>query len=265
MKLNIAEPIDDSDVNIFPHVLSTNGLNVNSLTFIPPKQKLDPTIRAIFTHGYTSHKSSILSWASRLSIAGISVTIFDLPGHYLGGFNDFQDFSIFTNETPELFMKASQYQQGLLNQPASKLILGGHSLGALLSLQAAKLFDIEKYLYLVGFGMSEQDTTHFFATDFFRKTLNIRKQLVSKHLDPDVVFKWIKDQKQLIDLKNEKICLISGLDDVVVGENGADHLASKLEIHNEVHLIKPKRLPHNLPELASTHIFNHLKSSLSID
>ncbi len=264
MKLNIASPIDNTDVNLIPHVLETKGLNVNSLTFIPAQDKLKANFRAIFTHGYTSHKSSILSWGSRLSLAGIPVTIFDLPGHYLGGFNDFEDFSTFTNEAPELFMKAQLFQQNILKTTPEKLIIGGHSLGALLSLHATKLFDIEKQLFLVGFGVNEQDTTHFFATDFFRKTLNIRKQLVSKHLDPDIVFQWIKDQKQLIDTKNEKICLISGQDDVVVGPQGADNLAKKLKVHNEVHLIKPKRLAHNLPEMAATHIFNHLKSFLSI-
>ncbi len=264
MKLNIAPPIDESDVNLIPHTLKTDGLNVNSLTFIPAQDKLKPNMRAIFTHGYTSHKSSILSWASRLSLVGIPVTIFDLPGHYLGGFNDFQDFATFTNEAPKLFVKAQEFQNQQLNQAPDKLILGGHSLGALISLHAAKLFDIEKYLFLVGFGMNDQDTKHFFATDFFRKTLNIRKQLVSKHLDPDIVFQWIRDQKQLLDNKNEKICLISGEDDVVIGPQGADNLAKKLELHNEVHLIKPKRLPHNQPEMAATHIFNHLKSSLSI-
>ncbi len=261
--LNIAAPIESNDVEVIPHQLQTSSLNVNSLSFIPHQTKVRAKFRAIFTHGYTSHKSSIISWASRLSENGIPVTIFDLPGHYLGSYNDISSFEVFKNETPGLYKLAYQFQNQHLTQACEHLLLGGHSLGALMTLKASSLFnDIEdKKLFLVGFGLNEKVKTHFFATSFFRKTLNVRKQLVSDHLNPDQVFNWIKEEKLKLSIKNQEICLISGEDDVVIGPQGMENLEKLLSQDNKVKVIKPKKLPHNQPELASTHIFNYLKDT----
>ncbi len=262
-KLNIASPIDLDDVNVIPHLLKVEDMSVNAISFIPHESKRMNDFSAIFTHGYTSHKSSIISWASRLSEFGVPVTIFDLPGHYLGSFNDFKDFETFKNHAHEFFNQALIFQTEQSKDSPSQIIFGGHSLGALLSLKASMNTPKVTSTILVGFGKNDKIKTHFFATPFFKKTLNVRKQLVSDNLSPDLVFSWIAEEKDNIMIKNQKICLIAGEDDVVIGPNGTENLKKVLDKFNEVVLIKPKKLPHNQPELASTHIFNYLKSEFN--
>jgi hypothetical protein len=143
------------------------------------------------------------------------------------------------------------------------LILGGHSLGALLSLKALNITEFEKYNKIaiaVGYGIGQHKNTHLFETSFYQKTLNIRRQLVSAALDSDKMFAWIKEEKLKQEIQNQRIHLITGQDDVVVGEGGMEALKFDLESKgNEVTSSEPKKLPHHEPTLASTHVFNFLR------
>ncbi|MDC1175705.1 alpha/beta fold hydrolase, partial [Bacteriovoracaceae bacterium] len=109
-------------------------LNEETLGFmIGPKEVSKASNVAIFTHGFTSHKGSILNWAIRLAEEGMACFLFDLPGHYLGNFSEVDSFEDFKVEVPKLFFKSYElvcdhYQL----DDGHKLIFGGHSLGALM-------------------------------------------------------------------------------------------------------------------------------------
>lgn len=232
---------------------------VQALCFLPDVQDIDKI--AIFTHGYTSSKSSIVNWATRLCEENIPTIIFDLPGHYLGSFEDLNSFEDFTKHAHELFLKAYEWSQELCG--AKKwLILGGHSLGALLSVKALRLLPSEqsKIAIAVGFGFSPDQKVHLFDTPLFEKTIAIRNQLVSPNLDKDKMFPWIRNQKQHLDVTGEKIHLLCGQNDVVVGRGGAQHLYDLLRIDNDVTLEEPKSLAHHQPELAAPHINSFIKN-----
>src|SRR5690606_26545950 len=94
---------------------------------------------ALLCHGYTSHKGSILTWASRLAEEGMSTIIFDVPGHYLGNFSEVESFDDFKNYAHELFAEAFELGQAELSHTIDGVVLGGHSLGALLALKAMQL------------------------------------------------------------------------------------------------------------------------------
>ena len=76
--------------------------SVQAFLFLPKALKETNTL-AIFTHGYTSHKGSLISWGDKLAKASIPTLIFDLPGHYLGSFNEVDDFDEFRMHSHELF------------------------------------------------------------------------------------------------------------------------------------------------------------------
>ena len=186
---------------------------------------------AIFCHGYTAHKGDLLTWASRLSEEGLTTLIFDIPGHYLGSYNEVESFEEFKNFAPLLFEEAYQVlarefkesyplYEHYLDPNSLKLVIGGHSLGGLLSLQALKLPTFQaiphKMAIGVGLGMGLQKGEHVFQSSFFKSTINLRGQFVSKALEPDVVFPWIKAEKERIELKGQRIHLIVGEDDIVV-------------------------------------------------
>lgn len=249
---------------------------VNGLIFIPGKLNFKLDSMCIFTHGYTSSKSDLISWGTRLSESGIISVIFDLPGHYLGSFNEVDSFDDFKSYAHELFGLA--YKEGvnyLLNSTgfdqghSFKLILGGHSLGGLLALKASELIDLKDfkkdiYFICVGLGVNPSVKLHLFDSEFYQKTLNIRKQLVSSSISPDVVFPWIKDHKHNITISDSNITLLCGLDDIVVGKGGGEYLKNILTGQkNKVELIEPTHLPHHEPGLASGHLNQIVKKLLN--
>lgn len=254
-------------------VLKHQKFTSNALCFIPAKNDFNPNILAIFTHGYTSSKSDLMSWAIRLSESGITTVIFDLPGHYLGSFNEVESLEDFKLHTHELFLLAYEESLTLLaqnklelqkNPSLLKIILGGHSLGALMALDCHKIPKLsQNTTYLcVGLGINPNVKVHLFDTDFYKKTLNVRKQLISPALNPKDVFPWIKNHKYNHEMSGEKIVLICGKDDVIVGKGGAANLKSLLEKNNEVELIEPDRLPHHEPNLAAGVIYHYIKDNI---
>lgn len=251
-------------------ILNHPKFSSNALCFIPTAQLFKANLLAIFTHGYTSSKTDLITWATRLSDAGITCVIFDLPGHYLGSFNELASLADFQLHTHELFLYAYKeakkllIQNNLIFDTSAKIILGGHSLGALLALDCHKIKEFNKNtIYMgVGLGINPLVKVHLFDTDFYQKTLNIRKQLVSAALNPKEVFPWIKGHKYNTDMRGQQVVLICGKDDVVVGKGGASHLKSQLEEFNSVELIEPERLPHHEPQLAAGIIYNYLKQFL---
>ncbi len=248
-------------------------LNTNALVIIPSDRSTMVDAIGVFTHGYTSHKASILNWPLRLAEDGIPCILFDLPGHFLGTFSEVQSFDAFKKNAPLMFgsaldaLKCTLAGEGIdfdLWPKSKKLIVGGHSLGALLSMLSLSTDRIQEYetrqCIAVGFGLPPQGVTHIFDTPFYRSTLNVRGQLVSPALNPGDMFPWIKEEKEKLDLMGESIYLLTGEDDVVVGKDGTERLAQQLEdLGNRVIIEKPKKLGHHLPENAAPHIRKYLR------
>lgn len=255
-------------VKIIPKTIKSKSFTFNSISFIPDFKESDyKESFAIFTHGYTASKNDCLSWAQRLSEVGVPTIIFDQPGHYLGSFNDFDSFEIYKDEAHTLFVDALNELKVQCNKELKTLILGGHSLGGLLSLKALNLDEFQKYNLIaigVGVGISQSKTTHLFESSFYEKTLNIRRQLVTPALDSDLMFPWIKEEKLNLDIIQKRIHLITGKDDVVVGVGGQEALANNLrELGNIVTEKMPGKLPHHEPSSAGTHIYSFLKDELN--
>ena len=168
---------------------------LNALIFLPDANAKLVKASAVFTHGYTSHKSSILTWATRLAEEGIATIIFDQPGHYLGTFSEVNDFEEYKEHAPKLFRQAFEQLRANLSYDVTKdsgfnLILGGHSLGALLSLLALESNELSEFCPMslcVGLGMPPKGVTHIFDTPFYKSTLNVRRQLVSPAISPDII------------------------------------------------------------------------------
>lgn len=258
--------------------LDYQNQKTNALVFLPEVHGEESSqilpVFAILTHGYTADKSSILNWPIRLTEAGVSAILFDLPGHYLGNFSEVSDFGHFKEHAHELFLSAFlklkecfleefPLNENMLESDQLKLVFGGHSLGALLSLKALKLPEFGPYQKLsisVGLGMAPKDIVHLFDTPFYKSTLRIREQLVSSALSSDNVFPWIKDEKLMLDVHGETIHLITGSNDMVVGEDGMERLAESLLLKkNNVTTEKPAKLPHHEPQLAAGYVKKHLK------
>lgn len=225
--------------------------------------------RVIYAHGYTASKADVLPWAVRAAENGIPGIVFDWPGHYLGGLNEVQRFTDFTHGAHGLFGEAWGKLHAAGNLPAGEhVVLGGHSLGALLALKALKLPEFAGLKRLgigVGIGLNNQVETHLFDTEFYKKTLNVRRQLVSPALDSDLMFPWIRDEKLQLNLSGESIHLIVGEDDMVVSAGGLDAFAALLtDAGNQVTSFAPKKLPHHEPTLATPHIHAFLKSYLHL-
>ena len=229
---------------------------------------------AILTHGYSSDKSSILNWPTRLCEAGVTCVLFDLPGHYLGNYSEVTDFEHFKNHAHELFYQAFlllkksfldefPLYENFFEVDQAKIVLGGHSLGAMLSLKAMMMpefKEFEKRSVGVGLGMAPKNVVHLFDTPFYKSTLNIREQLVSPELKPDNVFPWIKEEKEILSVSGITVHLITGVDDLVVGEDGMERLAENLSTkNNTVTLEKPTKLPHHEPQMAAAHVKKYLK------
>ena len=254
-------------VKIIKQTLKDENFTFNSMIFKAEKGIADKTV-ALFTHGYTASKSDQISWATRLSDAGISSIIFDLPGHHLGSFNEISSFETFTENAVNCFHLAYESLLERIDFEPEFLILGGHSLGALLSIKALELptfSKIGKLAIAVGLGISQHETVHLFNSSFYAKTLNIRRQLVCESIDSDKMFPWISSEKENISVSNQRIHLITGRDDIVVGLGGVNEFAEKLEgLGNNVSISEPARLPHNNPELAGSHIYSFLKKELNL-
>ena len=255
-------------VKLVKKTLQNEHFTFNCMVFIPSPEEPKRNEWALLTHGYTASKSDCLNWAQRLSEAGIPAIIFDLPGHHLGSYNEVPSFEVFKDHVHECFIDAYKELASHINEPCDKLILGGHSLGALLSIKALELdlfSGFEKLAIGVGIGIGQHKTIHLFESSFYEKTLNIRRQLVDEHIDSDLVFPWIKEEKLNMQVSGKRIHLITGLDDVVVGEGGAEAFRFNLEsLGNEVSLAEPRKLPHHEPSTAATHIYNFLKKELSL-
>jgi pimeloyl-ACP methyl ester carboxylesterase len=257
-------------VKIIKKTLNNDYFQFNAFAFMPSHDQDAPPVRnewAIFTHGYTASKSDCLSWAQRLSEAGIPVCLFDLPGHHLGSLNNVNSFDEFKNHSVECFIDAYKFLQKLEAPKCNRVILGGHSLGALLSIKASNLDyfrDLNPLAIGIGLGISQHKTQHLFETSFYQKTLNIRRQLVDESIDSDFVFPWINEEKNNISISGVRIHLITGQDDVVVGTGGMEALAERLKNDNNVTTFEPKKLPHHEPGLASSQIISFLKKELPL-
>lgn len=254
-------------VKIVKKTITNEYFSFNSMAFIPSEGDETRSEWAVFTHGYTASKSDCLSWAQRLSEAGIPSVIFDLPGHHLGSFNEVKSFEDFKEHSHECFIDAFTFLSEHINSPCETLILGGHSLGALLSIKALELdyfSAFDKIAIGVGIGIGQHKTVHLFESSFYEKTLNIRRQLVDENIDSDLIFPWIKDQKLVLDTSGKRIHLITGLDDVVVGVGGMEALRFNLSSQdNEVTFSEPKKLPHHEPSMAASHVYSFLKKEYS--
>jgi hypothetical protein len=153
---------------------------------------------------------------------------------------------------------------GVASYPTCQgLILGGHSLGAMTALKALDLPEfsaINKVAVCIGLGLNVKAETHNFDTTFYQKTLSTRRQLVSPAIDSSLVFPWIRDEKVNLKTTGQRVHLITGEDDAVVGPGGLQLMVDKLiSLGNEVTFYEPKRLPHHEPSQASPHIFSFLK------
>lgn len=263
---------------LYRSVLEVGQLKGNAFLFFPSAQREFSPAYAIFAHGYTSHKGSLLNWGTRLAEKGIPTCLFDLPGHYLGGYHDVDHFEEFSAKAHHLFVAAKIEIEKILKDhyplesdrfldPATKvsLILGGHSLGALLSLKAMSLAAFDPYPKMaigVGFGQSysKNNRTHLFETDFYQKTLEIRKQLVSPAIAPEFIFPWIKNEKNNLMLTGQSIFLVTGEDDLVATPDRVQELAEYLRSQqNTVDVEIPQKLAHHLPELAASYLMKFIK------
>jgi len=253
--------------------LSLPWFQVNALAFIPIQENSSEIKSewALFTHGYTSHKGDCLNWATRLVEVGVPCLIFDQPGHYLGSFHEVSSLEDFKAHVHELFGEAYLRLRALLEQhlgfgafpDCTTVIMGGHSLGAFTSIRALELpafQNIKRIAVGIGVGIGQRQATHIFETAFYEKTLSIRRQLVSPVLDSKQVFDWLKSEKENMSISGERVHLITGEDDIVVGNGGLEAFVSVLESNgNVVTWEKPKKLPHHEPGSASPHLYSFLK------
>lgn len=253
--------------------LTLPWFQVNALAFIPSNsgEKDLKSEWAIFSHGYTSHKGDCLNWANRVVESGVPCVIFDQPGHYLGSFNEVEKWEDFKDHAHEMFGEAFLRLQTLMETHVgignflkpTAVILGGHSLGAFTSIKALELpvfADLKRVGVGVGIGIGQRQATHLFETAFYEKTLSLRRQLVSSALDSKVVFSWLKDAKENLTVSRQRIHLITGEDDIVVGRGGVEAFVEVLERNgNSVTWQMPKRLPHHEPGAATSHLYSFLK------
>ena len=252
----------EGDLRVHKFYLDYEGEKTHALAFLPAPDKAPAKALGVFTHGYSSHKGSILNWAVRLAEEGMPSVIYDLPGHYLGNYSKVKDFEVFKTESPNLFAASHKILAELSGQEPSNVVLGGHSLGAILALMASKtsyFASLETTMVCVGLGLLPVGAKHLFKSPFYKSTLNIRSQLVSEELHPDKMFPWINVAKEKISLNGQKIHFITGADDMVVGEGGTQRMVTNLSPNNEVTMNIPEKLPHHLPEMAAGHIKKFLK------
>lgn len=247
--------------------MDTFGMKSNALLFLP--QDISKKSFAIFSHGYTADKNSILTWATRFSNEGIPVALLDLPGHYLGSYNDVTSFELFSEKAHYIYQSAFNLLKDEINFEGNETaILGGHSLGALLALKAFSLNEFSYFPGLglcVGFANPPKDKDHIFSTELFKDAMEIRSQLVSPSLCPENIFQWIREEKLGLKVSGKNIYLITGQDDFIAPPQSAEELKAYLETQNNtVSLDTPKSLPHNFPDRAAPHLYNYVKKSLNL-
>ncbi len=244
--------------------LTKGSWRSNAFIFLPSENTAQKSLVGLFTHGYTSHKGSILTWPTRLAEEGIASILFDLPGHYLGSFNEVSSFEEFKKGAHELFIKAHEELGKEVSLEAKTLVFAGHSLGGLLSCKALGLKEFEnkkKLAIAVGLGLAPDQGTHLFETDFYKNTLIIREQLVSPVLCHKNVFDWLKSEKENLTISGHRVHLITGMDDLVVGKSGSERLKELLEgLGNQVTLDRPTKLPHHMPEMGAPFVKKFLKT-----
>ena len=264
----VKQKVKNMNVKLIKQTIQNQHFTFNCIGFIPPHNVEIRSEWALLTHGYTASKSDCISWASRLSEAGIPCCIFDLPGHHLGSFNYVNSLDDFTSFSHECFLDAFQFLSSQLSSGCEKIILAGHSLGGLLAIKALELdaFEhFEKLAISIGIGISQHKHIHLFESSFYQKTLNIRRQLIDAKIDSNFIFPWVMQEKKNLSLTNQRIHLITGADDVVVGPGGLETLRSNLvNLNNNVTAYEPRKLPHHEPSLAATHIYSFLKKELSL-
>lgn len=261
-------------VKIVKKTLTNSYFSFNAMAILPsPDENASYKGQwGVFTHGYTASKRDCLPWAQRLAESGAPCVFFDLPGHYLGGYHEVESFEDFKAHVHECFIDAYKFLAESLNEndydiECTDVIFGGHSLGAMLSLKALELpyfSQLNKMAICIGLGIGQHKETHLFESSFYQKTLDIRRQLVSPSIDSDLVFPWIKEAKLSVTLTDQRIHLICGIDDVVVGEGGMKALEFNLvELGNTVTSIEPKKLPHHEPTMAATYVNSFLRKEFN--
>ena len=245
--------------------LSLREWKVEAFCFLPTTSQPVSSL-AVFTHGYTAHKGTILNWGVQLASKNIPTIIFDLPGHYLGSFNEVLDFAEYDQFVHQFFAEAFNYLlQEVNDSTVQNVIIGGHSMGALMSLRASTLQCFNKFnriIIPVGYGISSQGKSHPLQEPFFKPFLKIRQQLVSPALAPAVVLPWLETTKRSIICTGEVIHIISGTDDVIITADAANRIITHLGKNNTVTYDLPSRLPHHQPELAIKYILRFLKKNL---
>jgi len=74
------------------------------------------------------------------------------------------------------------------------------------------------------------------------------------------VYPWVKEEKNNLQITNQDIHLISGDDDLVVGNDGMERFMEALtQKGNRVTIERPSKLPHHEPQLAAAHVKKYLK------
>jgi triacylglycerol esterase/lipase EstA (alpha/beta hydrolase family) len=222
----------NENIELIPFTLKALGgqLESSAMAFLPNRKTAQLASVFAFTHGYSTSKSSIFAWGTRLAEDGHAGVIFDLPGHLAGNTSTpLTNFEQFYRGGLDLFEQGYQRCLDFLSErqhPAftdrCPITLGGHSLGALMSLLAQSKTsywqDKEVKTILVGLGINPTVEVHLFDTPFFEKTMNVRRQLVDPVVDSTVIFPWIKEQKENLDITGADLYALTGEDDVVVGK-----------------------------------------------
>lgn len=244
-------------------VLRLQKWKVEAFFFLPTEIKSFETV-ALFTHGYTADKSTLLNWGVQLSNRNIPTVLFDLPGHYLGSFNEVDSFQEFNQHVHRLYESAmKEFEQLIPSEKIENVVIGGHSLGGLISLRASelKIFKkLQRWIIPVGYGIAKEGN-HPLLSNFFQPFLKVRKELVSSAIAPEIVLPWIESNKSSVQCKDERIHLISGKDDVITTADAAQRAVSLLGQHNNVSSDFPDHLPHHLPELAIRNILQFLRKN----
>ncbi len=255
------------DIVLKHSLIETSSLKSYCISFLPGPKGPHHNAVAIFSHGYTASKSDLLSWASRLAKQGVATIIFDWPGHYLGGQLEFPSFEIFKAQAFRLYEQAYKKLAQEISFIPEKCFIGGHSLGGILAFPAIKtpFFSVmNTSLIAVGLGDSKKET-HLLQSSFYKSTLNLRSQLVSKNLSPELVFSWIKKMKQDIDLTGRRLHIITGQDDLVSREGLFSLIDRLTQLGNVVTLENPAKLAHHEPEKAAGFVKKFILSQLEIN
>lgn len=249
-------------MEVIPLLVPFENSTTHGLAFLPKVYEREDLVLSVFAHGYTSHKGSLLTWASKLCDEGLPILLLDLPGHRLGHFGEVESFEQFIEFTPRLFEQGLDLLEELMlsrwqGKGLRRAVVGGHSLGGLFSLMidfdalSSRFADV--YNICVGLGLAPKETNHIFETPLFAATIQLRGQLVAPSILPEVVFPWIKNFKANFFPRGIRAHFLIGSDDVVVPGDGCQRFVNQLLASgNEVSIETVRKLPHHQPELASS-------------